>query len=532
MHIQWIKDLGKVIPLRLRRSTKKARTQDSSTSRTPTGNEGDSSTPADISTGPFSSRTLPSNPSLMQPMSATREPDLEAPTNVSSGSSGGSLGREASDMAQLVLPLVQVIASAIPLVGAPMQAAIGGLLSCLQAIDRHHQNKAGLDSLTLRLNRLSCNLCNAPPANNPSEQSRRDSFVRMLQDTSVRVAALHERRLASTSVTQAIADCFVEIDRYLADYLLSSLLRNQDDLYSIREDVATLRRQREDDQKLLIASQCTINRIAALVGCVILVDATGHDHAIPVNFCTTFQQLNKMLHVLFQCDSVEAHIQRRYVDDGQYDLCIDDGKQVTRLTSHEWSNIAVGTKIVMRVIFEQETTTSSGFDYGCHFCGAVNHIAVESIMYSLERRAGCSIDCRKCKRRFQISREPPSAKQSAQSSNSKSTGANDEDLEMQLIRNFLVKQIVSHHADDTSVINETHTTFSCRWMSHGDNTICGFEGSLDALRMHIRSHLSDTRDVPVACHWEDCRQNRMQRDNVLRHVLEIHMGIKRWKRVV
>jgi hypothetical protein len=71
----------------------------------------------------------------MQPMSATREPDLEAPTNVSSGSSGGSLGREASDMAQLVLPLVQVIASAIPLVGAPMQAAIGGLLSCLQAID-------------------------------------------------------------------------------------------------------------------------------------------------------------------------------------------------------------------------------------------------------------------------------------------------------------------------------------------------------------------------------------------------------------
>lgn len=156
--------------------------------------------------------------------------------------------------AKLVLPLVQAIAIAIPLVGAPIQAAIGGSLSCLQAIDRHHQNKAGLVSLTLRLNRLSCNLCNAPPARNPSEQSWRDSFVRMLQDTSVRVAALHERRLASTPVTQAIADCFVEIDRYLADFLFSSLLRNQDDLYNIREDVATLRRQREDDQKLLIAS--------------------------------------------------------------------------------------------------------------------------------------------------------------------------------------------------------------------------------------------------------------------------------------
>jgi hypothetical protein len=37
-------------------------------------------------------------------------------------------------MAQLVLLLVQAIAIAIPLVGAPIQAAIGGLLSCLQAI--------------------------------------------------------------------------------------------------------------------------------------------------------------------------------------------------------------------------------------------------------------------------------------------------------------------------------------------------------------------------------------------------------------
>jgi hypothetical protein len=43
----------------------------------------------------------------------------------------------------------------------------------------------------------------------------------MLQDTSARVATLHERRLTSTSVTQAIAGCFMEIDRYLADYLVA-----------------------------------------------------------------------------------------------------------------------------------------------------------------------------------------------------------------------------------------------------------------------------------------------------------------------
>jgi hypothetical protein len=42
----------------------------------------------------------------------------------------------------------------------------------------------------------------------------------MLQDTSARVTALREHCLASTSVTQAIAGCFAEIDRYLADYLV------------------------------------------------------------------------------------------------------------------------------------------------------------------------------------------------------------------------------------------------------------------------------------------------------------------------
>jgi hypothetical protein len=117
-------------------------------------------------------------------------------------------------MAQLALPLMQAVASAIPLVGAPMQAAIDGLLTGLQAIDRHNQNQADLDSLILRLDRLSRELCNASPSSDPAEQSRRDFFVRMLQNTSARVTTLRERCLASTSVTQAIAGCFVEIDRY------------------------------------------------------------------------------------------------------------------------------------------------------------------------------------------------------------------------------------------------------------------------------------------------------------------------------
>ncbi|KAG2111980.1 uncharacterized protein F5147DRAFT_835575 [Suillus discolor] len=471
----WLKDLNKVVLLRLRPSKKlkKGRTQHSSTSWTTTGHKGDSS-PADFSASPFSLHAPTSNPLLMQPISATREPvNLEASITVPSRSSGSvPLARKVYDMVPVALPLVRAIAGVIPLVGSPMEAAIGGLMSVLQTLNTHDQNKADLDSLTKQLNQLSCDLCNAPPACNPSEQFRRDSFVRMLQDTSTRVATLHERCFASTSVTQGIAECFNEIDRHLARYLLSSQMQIQRDIHE------ESRRQREANQELLIAMQSLMNRTVALAGCVILVDATGHDHAIPVNFCTSFQQLNKMLQVLFECDSVEARIQKRYVEEGQYDLCIDDGRQVTRLTSQ--SSIPAGTKIVMRVIFEQEMTSFSEFDYKCHFCGAVNHFPVESVMHSLERQAGCSIDCRVCKRRFQISRDPH-VKQSIQSCNSNSTEASDEEL--RLIHNFLVQQSAVPRRNSHSHQIGTRIV-SCRWLV-GDNMTCVFEGTLDAFRTHV-----------------------------------------------
>jgi hypothetical protein len=98
-----------------------------------------------------------------------------------------------------------------------------------------------------------------------------------------------------------------------------------------------------------------------------------------------------MLKALFKCNSIEAQMQRRYMESGQYDLCIDEGTQVTRLTSNEWSTLEAGTKVVMRVIIQQRTTPSSGYSYRCS-CGAVNPLGVGSIMYSLERQAGSSID--------------------------------------------------------------------------------------------------------------------------------------------
>ncbi|KAG1810809.1 hypothetical protein EV424DRAFT_1349828 [Suillus variegatus] len=73
-------------------------------------------------------------------------------------------GHDADIPTQTFLPVIQAIASAIPIAGPPMQAAIGGLLSILQIIDRRNQNQADLNRLRERLQRLSSHLCNAPTA--------------------------------------------------------------------------------------------------------------------------------------------------------------------------------------------------------------------------------------------------------------------------------------------------------------------------------------------------------------------------------
>ena len=45
-----------------------------------------------------------------------------------------------------------------------------------------------------------------------------------------------------------------------------------------------------------------------------------------------------------------ASVQRRYIEAGKFDFCIEDGERVAQLTSdpNGWPNIEAGQKIVMR----------------------------------------------------------------------------------------------------------------------------------------------------------------------------------------
>ncbi|KAG1896374.1 uncharacterized protein F5891DRAFT_1193172 [Suillus fuscotomentosus] len=428
--------IGKIFAIRLKRPENQGRTQRNSTIA---DHEGNSSILTDIS-DPVPAPMHSSNSSPAHPVSAISEPGLEEPPAGFPSAVypwSASPAREASDIAQVALPLVQAFTGVVPLVGAPINAAIGGLLGVLQVINRCDQNKAALDNLTSRLYRLYYHLCNVPPALDPLEHSRRDLLARKLEDTSVRLKKLQKRRLAYASVTQAITGCSTDIDRYLMECLWSSQMQSQRETHEL---LILMSRRREEVQHIEqsfapLSASPLLGSVAP--GCVTLVDVTGRHQAISVNWCTSYQQLNHMLRVLFERDAIEAQIQRRYIEEGKYDLCIDEGKQVTLLTSDNWSSIEQGTKIVMRVTIQQDMASLSEVDYQCHFCGAVNRLGARSVKYEYRGRTVCSTECRECKRCFQITRSFPSAGKRSYNSDSN----HEVDAETLLVRNFHVQQI-------------------------------------------------------------------------------------------
>ncbi|KAG2098727.1 uncharacterized protein F5147DRAFT_839579 [Suillus discolor] len=429
---------GKIIAIRLKRPENQGHTQRNSTTADHEGNSSILTDLSDLVPAPM----LSSISSPVHPVSASSEPGLEEPPTGFPSTAypwGASPAHEAFDIAQVALPLVQAFTGVIPLVGAPMNAAIGGLLGILQVINRCDQNKAALDDLTSRLYRLYYHLCNAPPALDPLEHSRRDLLARKLEDTSVRLKKLQKRPLAYTSVTQAITGCSTDIDRYLMECLWSSQMQSQRET----RELLIISRRREVFQNIEQSfAPLSASPLPGSVapGCVTLVDATGRHQAISVNWCTSYQQLNHMLRVLFERDAIEAQIQRRYIEEGNYDLCIDEGKQVTPLTSDNWSSIEQGTKIVMRVTIQQEISSLSGVDYRCHFCSAVNRLGARSVKYEYRGRTVCSTECRECKRCFQITRSFVDSRELFYNSDAN----HKTDAETLLVRNFHVQEIVKN----------------------------------------------------------------------------------------
>ncbi|KAH0828824.1 hypothetical protein J3R83DRAFT_3293 [Lanmaoa asiatica] len=143
---------------------------------------------------------------------------------------------------------------------------------------------------------------------------------------------------------------------------------------------------------------------------VTLVDATGREHPIFMECCTSFQQLQAMVKVVLRNKCRDTLVQKRYFEAGLYDLSIDKGAQVVQVTGEasRWPSIDAGTKLIMRVIFQQNQRSCKL--YKCHLCGGLNKIDCRNPADWSGWLTECSVDCQECGGRFQILLEKKNGK--------------------------------------------------------------------------------------------------------------------------
>ncbi|KAI6103349.1 hypothetical protein EDD16DRAFT_302993 [Pisolithus croceorrhizus] len=314
-------------------------------------------------------------------------PDLQLSTVVSSSETSQALSfRNISDAMQITLPMVRAVAAAIPVVGSPLAAAIGGLLAIVNVIDTSIQNREALDGLTRQLYTLCCHLANAPTPRTPIEEINRRALTKVLEDTTNELRKMQGCSSGSAHLTQDIAGCSSKINNFLLQFMVSSQ-------WQLSELMHTMQTKIDYVSQIVVGLD---GRLPAVMttGCVVVVDAAGDEHNMLLDQCCSFERLIAFLPgILSQCRADKAHIQRWYIDRGQYDFVMDNGTDMTELTRESgiWSSIQPGTKIVIRVITTEVSRWPSA-SYLCH-CGKRSEVKVDEGIVMDALAYGFTITC-------------------------------------------------------------------------------------------------------------------------------------------
>ncbi|KAI6094917.1 hypothetical protein EDD17DRAFT_1902775 [Pisolithus thermaeus] len=335
--------------------------------------------------------------------------------------------------AAITLPMVQAAAAAIPVVGSPLAAAIGGLVAIVNVINTSIQNREALDTLTRQLYNLCCHLANAPTPRTPIEEISRQVLTKELENTTKELLKMQGCRSGSARLTQDIAGCSSKISNFLLQFMVSSQWQLSEMMHTMHTKIDYMSQFAVGQDGRLLA--------VMTVSCAVVIDATGEEHHMPLDQCCSFEQLIAFLPgILSKCRPDKAHIQQWYIDRGQYGFVIDNGTNMTQLTreSDVWSTIELGTKIVMRVITTEVSRRLSA-SYQCH-CGKWNEVKVDQAAVMDALKDGFTVTCFYCERRLQIivTKGKKALRQQVEQSQTK----DDEPVieEKILIRNMLRKQ--------------------------------------------------------------------------------------------
>lgn len=200
---------------------------------------------------------------------------------------------------------------------------------------------------------------------------------------------MRSRMRGSILLTQEIAGCSSKINEYLSEITALSQMQLQTDVTTLGQTQQT---QFESIMQVLMALDARHLPTTIAPGYVIMVDATGREHNMLLDQCSSVDRLLAFLPgILHQCRPDEAEIQQWYIDKGQYDIVIDDGTNVTQLTreSDVWSTIQPGTKIIMRIITVEVVRI---FSARCRCrCGKWNDVEVDGATLMDALVHGCSI---------------------------------------------------------------------------------------------------------------------------------------------
>ncbi|KAF9522057.1 hypothetical protein CPB83DRAFT_150456 [Crepidotus variabilis] len=132
---------------------------------------------------------------------------------------------------------------------------------------------------------------------------------------------------------------------------------------------------------------------------ITFVDASGRSYPVPEYLTSSHGTFLDAINLIFRQDNEVARIQRRFVENHMYELCIDQGNQIILVNAQEgWSKVERNTKIVMRIpIWQIPEEIDSKKMYRCPSLHC--NLWIEGPA----RDAPAIIDCKGCNSRFQIS---------------------------------------------------------------------------------------------------------------------------------
>ncbi|KAF9527576.1 hypothetical protein CPB83DRAFT_856037 [Crepidotus variabilis] len=172
-------------------------------------------------------------------------------------------------------------------------------------------------------------------------------------------------------------------------------------------------------------------QIANPISGILLVDAAGKEYRVSMDFAISLETFTKAISLLLESNAMEARIQRSFVNEGLYELSVDQGTQIVSVNDQSgWaSQIQPGTKVVMSAVVPAWAWSKR--QYECPRCKTWN-------TPNINHRS--STDCEGCYGRFQIS-EVNLETTWHQLESKRKTAVRDE-TNLKMLRNFLVKQHV------------------------------------------------------------------------------------------